>query len=110
MITYLYDTMTTQFADLVLGIAGAFMLLLFSVIGFFLKIVHSDVKKAVEESGKNKGRIELVEQQLTSDVKRIEQMTQLELRNLADQVGKLTTNVQMLVQTQLENQVHHGRK
>jgi hypothetical protein len=65
------------------------------------------VKAAVEEAGKNKGRIELVELQLTSDVKRIEQMTQLELRNLADQVGKLTSNVQMLVQAQME---HNSRQ
>ena len=99
--------MTPDFVAFTLTIAGAIMLLLFSIIGFFLKIVHGDVKKAVEEVGKNKGRIELVEQQLTSDVKRIEQMTQLELRNLADQVGKLTTNVQMLVQTQLEQ---HNRQ
>jgi len=89
----------------VAGLLGSFILLLFGIIGYFLKIVHSDVKLAVEESGKNKGRIELVEQQLTSDVKRIEQTTQLELRNLADQVGKLTTNVQMLVQTQLGQHV-----
>ncbi len=93
--------MTPELLGFILGLAGAFILLLFAIIGFFLKIVHSDIKKAVEEVGKNKGRIELVEQQLTSDVKRIEQNTQLELRNLADQVGKLTSNVQMLVQTQL---------
>lgn len=93
--------MTPELTAFIFGLAGAFILLLFAIIGFFLKIVHGDIKKAVEEVGKNKGRIELVEQQLTSDVKRIEQNTQIELRNLADQVGKLTTNVQMLVQTQL---------
>lgn len=90
-----------------LTLAGSLLVLLIGILGYFLRIVHSDVKSAIIESGKNKGRIELVEQQLTSDVKRIEQMTQLELRNLADQVGKLTTNVQMLVQTQLEQ---HNRQ
>lgn len=96
--------MNTQSIEIIYfasGILGAFIILLFGIIGYFLKIVHTDVKFSVEECGKNKGRIELVEQQLTSDVKRIEQTTQLELRNLADQVGKLTTNVQMLVQTHL---------
>lgn len=96
--------MTAENINLIYFVAsllGGFILLLFGIIGYFLKIVHTDVKFSVEECGKNKGRIELVEQQLTSDVKRIEQTTQLELRNLADQVGKLTTNVQMLVQTQL---------
>jgi hypothetical protein len=95
------------FYILILSMLGSFILLLCTIIGFFLKMVHRDVKLAVEEAGKNKGRIELVEQQLTSDVKRIEQMTQLELRNLADQVGKLTVNVQMLVQTQLD---HNARQ
>lgn len=90
-----------------LTLAGSLLVLLIGILGYFLRIVHADVKSAIIESGKNKGRIELVEQQLTSDVKRIEQMTQLELRNLADQVGKLTTNVQMLVQTQLEQ---HNRQ
>ena len=42
----------------------------FSIIGYFLKQVHSDLKKVredlqkvVTENGKNRGRIELVEQE-----------------------------------------------
>ena len=83
------------------------ILLLVGVIAYFLKIVHSDVKKAVEECGKNKGRIELVEQQVENDVKRIEQTTQLEIRNLAQSVGRLSNNVEMLVKFQFDN---HNRE
>lgn len=84
-----------------LEIAGAFILVLVAIIGYFLRLVHSDVKNVLIESGKNKGRIELVEQQLNSDVKRIEQTTQLELRNLAETVGKLSTSVEQLVSIQI---------
>lgn len=87
--------------DLVLGIAGVIIMLLVSILGYFLKVVHTDVKSAVVEAGKNKGRIELVEQQLNSDVKRIEQTTQLELRSLAENVNRLSASVEQLVQLYL---------
>lgn len=93
--------MSTELLTILLSISGAIMLTLFSIIGYFLKIVHGDAKKAIEELGKNKGRVELVEQQLNSDVKRIEQTTQLELRNLASTVGKLSNSVEQLVSMQL---------
>ena len=95
--------MTTDILNFLLGLSGTIILLLFGVLGYFLKIVHNDAKKAVEEMGKNKGRIELVEQQLHSDVKRIEQTTQLELRNLAATVGKLSNSVELLVKVHLES-------
>ena len=90
-----------QLIYLIGGMIGSLILVLFSIIGYFLKVLHRDIKFAVSESGKNKGRIELVEQQLTSDVKRIEQNTQLELRNLAETVGRLSHSVEKLVDLQL---------
>ncbi len=84
-----------------LEIAGALIVLLLGILGYFLKIVHTDVQNSILEAGRNKGRIELVEQQLNSDVKRIEQYTQLELRNLAQNVNRLSASVEQLVQMQL---------
>lgn len=95
--------MTPELSNFLLGVAGAVILILFGIIGYFLRIVHADAKKAVEDCGKNKGRIELVELQLNSDVKRIEQTTQLELRNLATTVGKLSASVEQLVKIQMEH-------
>lgn len=99
--------MTTEVLYFLLGIAGAVILLLFGVVGYFLKIVHNDAKQAVVEAGKNKGNIELIKLQLDSDVKRIEQTTQLELRNLASTVGKLSDSVEQLVKIQLEKSRDH---
>jgi hypothetical protein len=90
-----------------LGVAGSVIMVLFAIIGYFLRVIHADVKFAVQETGKNKGRIELVEQQLNSDVKRIEQTTQLELRNLANTVDKLTISVDQLVKFQLDSMKAH---
>lgn len=88
-----------------LEISGALIVLLLGILGYFLKVVHADVKTAIIESGKNKGRIELVEQQLNSDVKRIEQYTQLELRNLAQNVNRLSASVEQLVEIQIKKNI-----
>jgi len=93
--------MAPEVLNLIVTIAGAIIITLISAIAYFLKILHTDTKKAIEEVGKNKGRIELVELQLNSDVKRLEQTTQLELRNLAETVGKLSASVDQLVKVQL---------
>jgi hypothetical protein len=95
--------MTTDLLHFLLGISGILILSLFGIIGYFLKIVHSDTKKAIEDMTKNKARIELLELQLNSDVKRIEQTTQLELRNLAETVNKLSVSVEQLVKFQIQN-------
>jgi hypothetical protein len=96
------DKQVIELIYFVSGIIGALILVLFSIIAYFLKVLHGDIKYAVNEVGKNKGRIELVEQQLTSDVKRIEQNTQLELRNLAENVSRLSNSVEKLVDIQLK--------
>lgn len=93
--------MTSEILNIVLTIAGVMIITLIGTIGYFLRIVHSDTKRAIEDVGKNKGRIELVEQQLNNDVKRLEQTTQLELRNLADTVNKLSHSVEQLVEIHL---------
>ena len=85
-----------------LELSGGLIVILLGILGYFLKIVHTDVQNAILEAGKNKGRIELVEQQLNSDVKRIEQYTQLELRNLAQNVNRLSASVEQLVEMQLK--------
>jgi hypothetical protein len=53
------------------------------IIGYFLKIVHSDVRKNTEDQGKLKGKIELVEQEARLKYQAIQEQTQLEIKNLA---------------------------
>jgi hypothetical protein len=67
------------------------------IIGYFLKIVHTDVRKATEDMGKLKGKIELVEQEARLKYQAIQEQTQLEIKNLARSVGDLTDTVKQLI-------------
>lgn len=87
----------TEILELALGIAGGLVFVLLTIIGFFVARVVTDVRKNTSEIGKNKGKIELVEQQQINDTKRIEEMTQLELKSLSQNVSVLSDNVNTLV-------------
>jgi hypothetical protein len=67
------------------------------IIGYFLKMVHNDVRKATEDMGKLKGKIELVEQEARLKYQAIQEQTQLEIKNLARSVGDLTDTVKQLI-------------
>lgn len=83
---------------LVITAGGGLIALCFTIIGFFLKTLHSDVRKNTEETGKNKGRIELVESKSNLEITRLAEVTQLEIRNLSKNVSELSTNVNTLVE------------
>jgi hypothetical protein len=86
----------------VLTLSGAIIGILLAIVGFFLARIVSDVKSNSEGIGKNKGTIELVKQQQESDIKRIEETTQLELKQLTKEVSGLTKSVQTLVEVQMK--------
>lgn len=69
----------------------------FAIIGYFLRMVHVDVRKVVEDQGKLKGKIELVEQEARLKYQAIQEQTQLEIRNLAKNVGDLTETVRKVI-------------
>lgn len=76
--------------------AGTIISFLIGIIGFFIVRLLNDVKRVILDTGKNKGRIELVARQQENDIKRIEERTQLELTNLTKNVSLLTENVNAL--------------
>lgn len=76
--------------------AGTIISFLMGIIGFFIVRLLNDVKRVIQDTGKNKGRIELVARQQENDIKRIEERTQLELENLTKNVSLLTDNVNAL--------------
>lgn len=92
----------------ILGIAGGIITVLFTIIGFFIKALISDLKKVIEENGRNKGRIELVEQKINSDLIRIEQTTQLKLDQMNESLEKLSNSVNTLVQIQIKRSNSKG--
>ena len=87
-----------------LFIAGTIL----TVFGFFLKNVYNDARKDIdllldsdnkraEDLGKLKGKIELVEQEARLKYQAIQEQTQLEIKNLAKNVGDLADTVRQLI-------------
>jgi hypothetical protein len=68
-----------------------------AVIGYFLRMVHTDVRKTVEDMGKLKGKVELVEQEARLKYQAIQEQTQLEIKMLARNVSELSTAVKELM-------------
>lgn len=96
--------MSPETLQVVLPVGGSLILVMIGIIGFFLRTVHNDVRKNTEAVGKNKGKIELVEKQQSNDIKRLEELTQLELKSLSKDVRELSSNVNSLVQIMIRNQ------
>lgn len=72
-----------------------------AIIGYFLKIVHGDVRKSTEDMGKLKGKIELVEQENRLKYQLIQEVTQQEIKNMAKKIGELSDTVHELVRHQI---------
>jgi hypothetical protein len=80
-------------ADITMFIIGTATL----IIGYFLRLVHNDVRKNTEEQGKLKGKIELVEQESRLKYQAIQEQTQLEIKSLARNVSELSDAVKQLI-------------
>ena len=68
-----------------------------AIIGYFLKVVHNDVRNNTESLGKLKGKIELVEQESRLKYQAMQEQTQLEIKNLARSVAELSDAVKQLI-------------
>ena len=71
--------------------------LVFAIFGYFLKMIHSDVRRNTEEQGKLKGKIELVQQENQLKYQAIQELTQLEIKNLARNVSELSDAVKQFI-------------
>ena len=90
------ETMGVWVFETVIGV-------LIIIAGYFLRMIHNDVRKNTEEIGKNKGRIEQQQLQLENhkemvdlEIKNQNALTQQEIKALAAIVGELSENVKVL--------------
>lgn len=60
------------------------------IIGYFLKTIHNDLKKCIEDVGRLKGKIELVQQEHNLRLEKTEAVTQQKIDRLTDEVTRLT--------------------
>ena len=102
-----------DFLNIVLGVAVPLLLIIFGIIGYFLRTLHSDVKSSIteqahnyskmsEDIGKLKGKIELVEQEGRLKYQLVTETTQQEIKNMASKIGELSDTVGQLVTVQLK--------
>lgn len=103
-----------DFINVVLGVAVPLLLIIFGIIGYFLRTLHSDVKTSIteqahnyskmsEDIGKLKGKIELVEQEGRLKYQLVTETTQQEIKNMASKIGELSDTVGQLVTVQLRS-------
>jgi len=96
--------METWVITLILFIAGTIL----TIFGFFLRTAYLDARKDIElliqtdqkraeEIGKLKGKIELVQQSSELKYQAIQELTQLEIKNLARNVSELSDAVKQLI-------------
>ena len=96
--------METWVLTLILFIAGSIL----AVFGFFLRTAYMDARKDIElliqenhkrteELGRLKGTIELVRQENQLKYQAIQELTQLEIKNLAKNVSELSDAVKQLI-------------
>jgi hypothetical protein len=89
---------------IILFIAGSIM----TIFGFFLRTAYLDTRKDVEflmdsfqkqteEVGKLKGKLDLVQQENQLKYQAIQELTQLEIKNLAKNVSELSEAVKNLI-------------
>lgn len=83
--------------------------ILVSVIGYFLKTLHSEMqklseaqKKMIEEQYQLSNKIDLVEQEGNLRSSTIEQMTRIEIKHLSAQIAELTVSVKKLIEIQMQ--------
>lgn len=67
------------------------------IIGYFLRIIHTDVRRNTSNNGKLEGRIDLVQQESRMKYEAIQMQTQLEIKNLAKNVSELSLAVKELI-------------
>lgn len=89
---------------IILFIAGTVL----GIFGFFIRTAYLDARKDIEflldtdikrseEIGKLKGKIELVQQENQLKYQAIQELTQLEIKNLAKNVSELSDAVKQLI-------------
>lgn len=87
----------------VLGLIGFFTRTAYTSIVKDIKELKDESHMHVEEQGKLKGKIELLEQESRLKLQHIEENTQHEIKNMASKVGELSVMVGELVKIQMNN-------
>ena len=87
---------------ILLSTAGAVIGICLVILGYFLKIIHNDVRKNTLEVGKLKSRHELLRQESTSKVDQLKVTTEIHIGQLTTNVSELTKSITNMNQNMSE--------
>lgn len=76
---------------------GTVLAISLTIIGYFLKITHTDQRNTTLELGKLKGKVELLDQKSNVDIKHLQETTQKEFSAMTTNINELAKNVNKLV-------------
>lgn len=81
----------TQVVDLtaVSAVIGSLLLILFGVVGFFLRALHSDLKSLMIDNGRSKGKISNMEQ----EIKHNKEMQDTHLENIVENIKSMNSQL-----------------
>lgn len=88
-------------STIIIGIIGFFLRNAYGVITKDINQLKNDSSRNIEEQGKLKGKIELLEQESRLKLQHIEETTQHEIRTMAGKIGELSDTVGELVRIQM---------
>ena len=75
--------------DIIGGLVSALLL----VIGYFLKVLHKDVKENIERTSSNSADIKLLQQKSDDKIDRLAEITELQIQSVTKAVETLNKTV-----------------
>ena len=72
---------------------GASILLLFGVLGYFMRVLHQDIRTTISDQGKLKGKIELLESENKGKFDLIQHQTQSEIKSTQQEIRAMAKSV-----------------
>ena len=89
---------------------GFLIISLLTIIGYFLRDSHREIrvniKETMEQSTENKANIELLQAKSDGKIDELTKVTQLEIKNLAEQIGRIL-EINQSNSKRLEEKIEH---
>ena len=74
-------------------IIGSLLAFLLAIIGYFLKVLHKDIKENIKNTEMNTASITLLQSQQDGKIDRLAEITELQIQQLTSSVEALTNTI-----------------
>ena len=80
--------------ELLISIIGFLIILLLSVIGYFLKALHSDVKENMKQTTTNRANIDLLKVASKGDIGQLTKTTEMQIAMVTDALKEVKKSIE----------------